>query len=155
MDEANAKLDSRVLGLQPSVKRKVTGSISSQDTTDKVFFFFVVYYAKLHFTTCARTGLVHREIDANTKVQRVEVNTKVATLLGLLNVFGTPSSLMQAWMPKDPDLADEGLSMTLDYAWVTITHHEDLTDHQIAIQSPSRGVERRVGRFLSGHRGGT
>ena len=86
----------------------------------------MVYYAKMHFTTCDRTGLVHREYDANTKVQRVEVDAKVATLLGLLNVFGTLSSLMQTWMPKDPDLGDEGLSMTLDYPWVKITHHEDL-----------------------------
>ena len=140
-DEANAKLDPRLFGLEPSVEEKVTGSGSSQVTTVNMFFpackigtleelmvvlNFMVYYAKLHFTAFARTGLVHWEFDAGTKVQIVEVDTTVATSLGLLNVFGTLSGLMQARMPKNPDLVDEGLTMMLQYPWVKITRHEDV-----------------------------
>ena len=36
-DDANAKLDPRLLGLEPTVERKVTGSGPTQVTTDKIF----------------------------------------------------------------------------------------------------------------------
>ena len=132
-DAANAKLDPRLLGLGPTVERTLTGSGSNQVTTDKIFFSdckigsleeltiafnFMLYYAKLKFMTFASTGLVHWEFDANAKVERVEIDTKVATSMGLLNVLGTLSSLMQARMPKDPNLDDKGLSLTLDYPWI-------------------------------------
>ena len=86
----------------------------------------MVYYAKMHFTALARTGLVHWEFNADTKVQRVDMDAKVATSLGLLNIFGTLSSLMQARMPKDPNLDGQGLSMTVDYLCVRMMRHEDV-----------------------------
>ena len=68
----------------------------------------------------------------------MEADTKVATSLGLLNVFGTLSSLMQARMTKDPDLDGQGLSMTLDYPWVRITCHEDVKSG-LTIELPFNG----------------
>ena len=116
--DATAKVDPCLL--EPTVERKVTGSGSNQVTTDKIFFpdckiatleeltnvlNFMLYYAKLKFTTFASTGLGHWQFDAETKVERVEIDSKIATSMGLLNVFGTLASLMQARMPKDPNLA--------------------------------------------------
>ena len=83
-DNTNANLDRHLLGLKPTVEPEVTGLGLSQVTKDKIFFpdckigtleeltvvlNFMVYYAKLHFTAFARTGLVHWEFNADTKVQ--------------------------------------------------------------------------------------